>query len=144
MRYIGNICASIFVITLVISGCNNSPTSSKNEILSAITNQTTYSIYDTVIVNIQNNTEEPVYFKYYDNQFTVLSEVKIDNNWILAELFVVQSGAILNARIFEPDSNICYKQRVQWTGKSRMKMPYNIDGSLSFPDTLFSNTFTIE
>lgn len=124
--------------------CNSSPTALNADLLYTETNRNTYSVYDTVILNIYNNTEDSVYFECYDNVFIALCERKSNDKWIQTDLIYIESGAVLNARILEPDSNIQYNKRVDWAGKSRIRIPYNIDGSLIFPDTLISNTFTVE
>ena len=144
MRYIEIILAGISVIILAILGCNNFPTSPKDELLSATTSKNTYSEYDRITLNICNNTQDSVYFEFYDNTFIAIFEKISYNNWIQANLIYRESDAILNARLLSPDSSMIYKKRVYWTGKSRIIIPYNIDGSLNFPDTLISNTFTIE
>ena len=134
----------IAVIILTILGCNSSPTASNNDLLYAKTSKNIYSQYDTITLNIYNNTEDSVYFKYYDDIFVAFCEKKSNNNWVQAELIFVPSGAVLNTLALEPDSIKQYKKYANWAGKSRFRIPFNYDGSTDFPDTLVSNIFTVE
>ena len=145
MRYPKILLLIISVIILALLGCNISPTASNSDLLYAKTSKNTYSINDTITLNINNNTDDSVYFKYYDDMLVLSYEVKIsNNNWIPAYLFFIPSGAVLNTRVLEPDSIKQYKKRADWAGKSRFRIPYNNDGSTDFPDTLISNIFTVE
>ena len=144
-RYSLKLLVFISAIILAIFGCNSSPTASNSDLLYAKTSKNAYSINDTITLNINNNTEDSVYFKYYDDMLVLSYEVKIsNNNWIPAYLFFIPSGAVLNTRVLEPDSIKQYKKRADWAGMSRFRIPYNDDGSTDFPDTLISNIFTVE
>ena len=144
MRYPKILLVTTSTLILAFWGCNSSPTASNSDLLYAKTSKSTYSSYDTIVLNIYNNTEDSVYFKYYDNVFIALSERKSNDKWIAVDFIPIQSGAILNARILMPDSLKQYKKYATYTGKFRFRIPYNNDGSLNFPDTLISNTFKVE
>ena len=143
-RYSLKLLVFISAIILAVFGCNSSPTASNSNLLYAKTSKNTYSKYDTITLNIYNNTEDSVYFKYFDDTFLALCEKKSNNNWILASLIFVPSGAVLNTSALEPDSIKQYKKRADWTGKSRIRIPFNYDASTDFPDTLVSNIFKVE
>jgi len=144
MRYSKYLLAIIIVIILFSLCCNTSTTESNSDLLYAKTSKKKYSIHDTILLNIYNNTEDSVYFEYYDNIFVTFFEKRSNNNWISAELFMIPSGTVKNTRALKPDSIKQYTKYTNWVGESRIRIPYNTDGSTNFPDTLFSNIFTVE
>jgi len=142
-RYTKILLVIITTVIFLFIGCDSSPVESNSDILYAKTSKNSYSLYDTVTLNIYNNTDDSVYFKYYKNTFITICEKESEDKWIQTNLIIILYGDTLNTQILRPDCIKKYYKRVDWIGKSRIRIPYNIDGSANFTDTLISNVFTV-
>jgi len=142
-RYTKILLVIVATVIFLFIGCDSSPVETNSDMLYAKTSKSSYSLYDTVTLNIYNNTNDSVYFKFYKNTLITIYEVESDDKWIQKNLIFILSGDTLNTQVLEPDSIKIHYQRVDWAGKSRIRIPYNIDGSMNFIDTLISNIFTV-
>jgi hypothetical protein len=131
----GNNDVSLLEINVVSTGC-----------LSARTDKFFYELGDTIVCNIENNTDSMVYFLYDLGTLPLFGiDKKVDDRWENGILIMLEPHIIelLPGNVLM-DTLVGLFRYPRHIGTYRFNIPYGHERTIALSDSLLSNTFYVQ